>query len=60
MVSAKSMVELRAAIYQKEGWKRVAGESPTARIVAAYDIVMDYKSNRLIATKKAKPIRNTP
>ena len=53
-VQAKSLVELRAAIYKKEGWKRAAGESQNARIVAAYNIVSDPKANRLIATKRSE------
>lgn len=51
-ITARTMVELKAKIYAAEGWQRKAGESQAARIKAVYNVVLDHKNNRIVATRK--------
>ena len=51
-ITAPTMLDLLVRIYKAEGWKRGKGESPTARAKTAYDLVIDHKANRYIATRK--------
>lgn len=53
MLTAKSMADLLAAIYKREGWVRVAGESRTARAKTKYDLDLDYKKNVFTARIKS-------
>lgn len=54
MLTAKTMADLLAAIYKREGWVRVAGESKTARAKTKYDLALDHKKNIFTARIKAQ------
>lgn len=43
-------LDLIAAIYKVEGWKRVEGERQVARVKQFYNITADPRRNRYIAT----------
>lgn len=53
MIKARSMADLLAAIYEREGWTRAAGESRTARAKTKYDLDLDYKKNVFTARVKS-------
>lgn len=53
-IKCKTMVELKAAIYDDNNWKREAGESMAARINLLYDIGVDMKHNVFVATRKSR------
>ena len=53
-IRRRTMVELLAAIYEAHGWRRVAGESRTARVKALYTVTVDHKRNQLVAVPKEK------
>jgi hypothetical protein len=55
---AKTMVELKAAIYAHHGWRRVYGENMSARIKALYDVTADHQRNQLVA--RPKPAQSGP
>lgn len=46
------MIDLRAKIYAVEGWTRIHGENITRRMLASYNIEMNARDNRLVATRK--------
>lgn len=52
-LTAKTMLELKAKIYKNEDWVPDYPENRTERCVNSYDIVMDYKKNIFVATKKS-------
>lgn len=65
-ITARSMVELKAAIYRHHGWVRETGESMSARVKELYEVTADHKGNRFVATPKARektrklaPLRKT-
>jgi len=45
-------IDLIAAVYKAEGWKRAEGESRVARVKELYVISADPRRNRYIATPK--------
>lgn len=51
-ITAPTMADLLSAIYEAHGWTRQPGESRTAKVKTIYDLALDYKSNRFIATKR--------
>lgn len=51
-ITAKTMIELRAKIYEAEGWVRLADESYAKRINSAYTVTFDAKTNRITAIRK--------
>jgi len=51
-IRRKTMVELKQAIYDANGWKRQVGESMSARVKAAYDVRVDHRRSDLVATPK--------
>lgn len=51
-IRRKTMVELKAAIYADNGWKRKAGESMGARIKPLYDVTIDHQRGGLVAKPK--------
>lgn len=63
VISRRTMVELKKAIYAHHGWQRAAGESMTARIVELYTIWPDHATGMWAATpKNAAPeqVKNEP
>jgi hypothetical protein len=48
----KTMGDLVRKIFAAEGWVRMSGESWIAKVKTKYDIAMDVKRNRFIATSK--------
>lgn len=52
MITARTLVELKAKIYAAHGWRRRAGESMAARIKELYEVTLDAKKNRFVATLK--------
>jgi hypothetical protein len=51
-ITAPTMIDLRAKIYAVEGWTRIHGENITRRMLASYNIEMNARDNRLVATRK--------
>ena len=51
-IRRRTMVELKQAIYDANGWVRKAGESMGARIKPLYDVRVDHKRGELVATPK--------
>lgn len=45
-------LDLLHAVYKHHGWKRAEGESMTARVHAVYDVTLDARRNRYLATPK--------
>jgi hypothetical protein len=52
IITAPTMVDLRAKIYAAEGWKAVRGENKIRRMMAIYNIEMSARDNRFVATRK--------
>lgn len=50
---ARTMIELKQAIYDAHGWKRKAGESVGGRLKPLYDFRADHQANLIIATPRA-------
>lgn len=48
----RTIVELKAAIYEREGWTRAAGESQARRIKLLYDVSLDHGLGMYVATRK--------
>jgi hypothetical protein len=46
------MIDLVRKVYAAEGWSKGANESWIARVKTKYEIKMDQKTNRFIATRK--------
>lgn len=51
-IRRKTMLELKAAIYEANGWKRETGESMSARVKTHYDVTADHKGGVFVATPK--------
>lgn len=51
-LTARTLRDLLDRIYKVEGWTRAFGESPTARAKTLYDLTINHKTNRFIATPK--------
>lgn len=51
-IKAKTMVDLTCKVYAAEGWVKGANESWIALVKTAYEITMDAKTNRFIATRR--------
>jgi len=51
-LTAKTAIELKEKIYKNEGWVPKYPENRMKRCVEAYDIIIDYKKNIFVATKK--------
>lgn len=51
-LTANTMTELLAKIYKVNGWKRIAGESRTIRAKSLYDLSIDGRRNKFVATPK--------
>lgn len=51
-ITARSMADLIAKVFAKEGWVHQFGSSRTARVKTKYELAIDYKANRFIATPK--------
>lgn len=52
VIRKRTPIELLAAIYAAEGWVRKEGESKVRRAKTAYDITVDKRVGRYIATRK--------
>lgn len=50
--SAPTLLELLHKVYEHHGWQRVAGESRSKRVASLYDITIDGRKNRFVATLK--------
>jgi len=51
-ITAPIMLELLRKIYIAENWTRAKGESPLKRAQTTYDLIIDHKANRYVATRK--------
>lgn len=51
-ITAKTIVELKAKVYEAQGWVRVEGESMMHRIQNLYTVRIDQKKNKFVAIPK--------
>lgn len=51
-ITAPTMVDLIAKVYQTEGWKHRVGTNKTARVMKHYVVMSDQVNDQYIATRK--------
>lgn len=51
-ITARIAADLIDKVFKAEGWTKVEGEARVARVKAVYDLSLDHRAGKYLATRK--------